>query len=458
MILGKFVNVEVVESTTKWSDWTFDAQTRTHSRENLETGVKEVRSCNSTLETTVTPATLIENGSIVKKCTVCDGTTTDVVYSPVVSLEQETVEYTGNVITPKVKVEDVNGKAIDTSCYTVSGVEGIQNVGTYNIVVRFDSELYTGEKTLEFSVITTQSTESSSEESSSSETESTEPSSEEPSSSESPEEPEEPVCVHTTVLKNYKEATYEEDGYTGDLVCIKCEEVVEYGEVIPKLTQPTESSTEPSSEEPSSSETEPTEPSSEEPSSTKATFCMHSMVLKNAKPATEFEDGYSGDFVCEKCGFVTLKGNVIPKLGVEKPTEPTTPVVCAHTTVVKGAAKASYFADGYTGDTTCVKCGVVTVKGSKIAKLTLKTPSFKLTKGKKQFKVKYTAVSGATGFQVKYKLKGKWKTKTYKTTKTVTKAIKKLKKGKYSVKVRAFATQGKLKVYSAWSKTKKVKV
>ena len=62
------------------------------------------------------------------------------------------------------------------------------------------------------------------------------------------------------------------------------------------------------------------------------------------------------------------------------------------------------------------------------------------------------------GFQIKFKLKGKWKIKTFNSTKTVTKAIKKLKKGKYSVQLRAFAAQNGKKVCSAWSNQKKVKV
>ena len=119
---------------------------------------------------------------------------------------------------------------------------------------------------------------------------------------------------------------------------------------------------------------------------------------------------------------------------------------------------ATYFADGYTGDMACVKCGIVTAKGKAIAKLTLQVPKFKLVKGKKLFKVKYTAVTGATGFQVRYKLKGKWKLKTFDTKKTATKVIKKLKKGNYQVQIRAFVKQGKQKAYSAWSKTQKVKV
>ncbi|MBQ4156413.1 MAG: hypothetical protein IJD90_06375, partial [Clostridia bacterium] len=98
------------------------------------------------------------------------------------------------------------------------------------------------------------------------------------------------------------------------------------------------------------------------------------------------------------------------------------------------------------------------LKGKATDKLTLKVPKFKLTKGKKLFKVKYTKVADATGFQVRYKVKGKWKTKTFKATKTVTKTIKKLKKGTYQVQVRAIIVNGKLKAYSTWSKSKKVKV
>ena len=87
---------------------------------------------------------------------------------------------------------------------------------------------------------------------------------------------------------------------------------------------------------------------------------------------------------------------------------------------------------------------------------TVKVPSFKLVKGKKQFKVNYKAAAGTAGFQVRYKLaNGKWKTKTFKTTKNAVKVIKKLKKGTYSVQIRAFNSSKK---YSKWTKAKKVKV
>ena len=120
----------------------------------------------------------------------------------------------------------------------------------------------------------------------------------------------------------------------------------------------------------------------------------------------------------------------------------------------KNAKAATYFAAGYSGDKYCADCDGMLAQGSTIAKLKLKVPKFKLVSGKKQFKVKYTKVAGATGFQVRYKLKGKWTVKTFTAKKNVTKAIKKLKKGTYKVQVRAMVK----KAYSNWSKTQKVKV
>ena len=96
-------------------------------------------------------------------------------------------------------------------------------------------------------------------------------------------------------------------------------------------------------------------------------------------------------------------------------------------------------------------------KNSSINKKTaLKTPNLKVSQGKKQFKVKYKKVAGAAGFQVRYRIKGKWKIKNYKVQKSATKIIKGLKKGKYKVQIRAFSL-GK-KSYSKWSKTKTVMV
>lgn len=71
--------------------------------------------------------------------------------------------------------------------------------------------------------------------------------------------------------------------------------------------------------------------------------------------------------------------------------------------------------------------------------------------------VKYKAPKKTAGFQIRYKIgKGKWKVKTYKTKKSVSKTLRGLKKGKYTVQVRSF-TKGK-KTYSKWSKAKKIKI
>lgn len=129
-----------------------------------------------------------------------------------------------------------------------------------------------------------------------------------------------------------------------------------------------------------------------------------------------------------------------------------------HETTVTGAKKATYFAKGHTGDTVCRVCGETIEKGKSISKLKLKTPTVKITGGKKKITVKYTKVQGANGFQVKYKVGKKTVTKTYTAKKNATKVIKKLKKGTYKVQVRAFVKQGSKKAYSKWTKVKKVKV
>ena len=68
----------------------------------------------------------------------------------------------------------------------------------------------------------------------------------------------------------------------------------------------------------------------------------HNPELKNAKPATCTEDGYTGDQVCSVCGEVVKKGEVIPALG--------------HKTQLVGAKAATCTEDGYKV-TKCGRCG-----------------------------------------------------------------------------------------------------
>ncbi len=90
-----------------------------------------------------------------------------------------------------------------------------------------------------------------------------------------------------------------------------------------------------------------------------------------------------------------------------------------------------------------------------LSQIKLKRPSIKLTAGKKKITVKYNKIAKAKKYQVKIKIGKKWKKFTTTKTRYV---VKRLKSGtKYTVKVRAVATNGKKTVYSKYSKTKKVK-
>lgn len=83
-----------------------------------------------------------------------------------------------------------------------------------------------------------------------------------------------------------------------------------------------------------------------------------------------------------------------------------------------------------------------------------KPTGVKLVSGKKKFTVKMNS-SKATGYQIEYT-----KSKTTKkiSTKYTKKVVKNLKKGKYSVRVRAYKTVDGKKYYSAWTKAKTVTV
>lgn len=85
------------------------------------------------------------------------------------------------------------------------------------------------------------------------------------------------------------------------------------------------------------------------------------------------------------------------------------------------------------------------------------------SKKKKEVVVEWKKISGVTGYEVMYSTSKKFakkstKTVTIKKDKTVKTIIKKLKsKKKYYVKVRAYKTVNKVKVYGAYSKVKNIK-
>ncbi len=151
-------------------------------------------------------------------------------------------------------------------------------------------------------------------------------------------------------------------------------------------------------------------------------------------------------------GVGNYQGNLLKSFMIEE-------FICDHSTIyVIGKVDATYFKAGYTGDKKCGICGGLLEQGSQIKKLKLQKPKFTAKQKGNKIKVSYKKVKGATGFQVRYRIKGKWKVKNFNAKKNATKFLKNLKKGTYKVQVRAFVKQGKAKAYSAWGKTAKVKM
>lgn len=89
-----------------------------------------------------------------------------------------------------------------------------------------------------------------------------------------------------------------------------------------------------------------------------------------------------------------------------------------------------------------------------------KTASLKLKSKKKSFNAKWKKVKGAKGYQIQYAVsKKKIKKGKRKSVKKPAITIKKLKRRKtYYVRVRAYKTVGKKKIYGKWSAVKKVKI
>ena len=74
--------------------------------------------------------------------------------------------------------------------------------------------------------------------------------------------------------------------------------------------------------------------------------------IEGKKEPTCEEPGYTGDKVCDKCGEVVEKGEVIPAKG--------------HTPTVVGKKDPTETEPGYTGDTVCADCGKLLEKGEVI--------------------------------------------------------------------------------------------
>ena len=115
-----------------------------------------------------------------------------------------------------------------------------------------------------------------------------------------------PKLGHKTELKDAKETTCTEDGYTGDEICTVCNETVKKGEAVAAKG--------------------------------------HTVEKVDEKAATCSEDGYTGDEICTVCNETVKKGEIIPATG-------------KHEEEVRDTKEADCTNKGYTGDTYCKLCG-----------------------------------------------------------------------------------------------------
>lgn len=114
-----------------------------------------------------------------------------------------------------------------------------------------------------------------------------------------------------------------------------------------------------------------------------------------------------------------------------------------------------------TADTT--KKATATKKANKTVKKPKNTKIKKLTSKKANLTITWSKISGVKGYQIQVatdkKFKKNKKTVTIKKQKTTKKTIKKLKSGKkYYVRIRTYKVSKNKKVYSSWTKAKKVKI
>lgn len=120
-------------------------------------------------------------------------------------------------------------------------------------------------------------------------------------------------CEHTnTELRNKKDATCKEEGYSGDTYCLDCNTTISTGRQLPKDANNHVGGTE----------------------------------VKNEKKATCKEEGYIGDTCCKGCGAVITKGKSIAKDADN------------HTgnTEIRNKQEANCVDKGNTGDTYCKDC------------------------------------------------------------------------------------------------------
>ena len=167
------------------------------------------------------------------------------------------------------------------------------------------------------------------------------------------------ACKHEeTTLVNIVNATCTEDGYSGDVQCTSCNEIIREGVVVPATGHTPgepEGAAEPTCTEDGVTDT------------VKCAVCGEVITAGEAIPATGHtpgepegaaeptctEDGATGTISCTVCGEVITESEAIPATG-HTPGEP------------EGTAEPTCTEDGATGTVSCTVCGEVVTESEAI--------------------------------------------------------------------------------------------
>lgn len=286
-----------------------------------------------------------------------------------------------------------------------------------------------------------------------------------------------PADIRVVFNNIYDDAHYSGGNNPFDYKCLIDGEVISYGHKdldnpendrvngSEETTAPTETATNAPETTVSANTTSPSEPATTEPAETttpanttvpdeSSTGPMETTIPSDTATTTTPSETSTepSETTAPTTAEVTTGPMTPPIPSTPQQTEPSKPEP-------KPYKAATYFEKGYTGDVVCAHCGEMVLQGKAIAQKKLDTPKVTVKGAKKKITVKYTKVKSAKGFVVEYQQKGKKaKTRIFATAKSVTKTINSLKKGTYTVKVRAYITSGSKKAYSSWTKAKAVKV
>ena len=201
-----------------------------------------------------------------------------------------------------------------------------------------------------------------------------------------------------TEIRNKKEATCKEEGYSGDTWCKDCGKKILSGQTIAKTENHSWDAGKVTTKATCTEEGEKTFTCSicgdEKTEKVSATGHQHTEI-RNKKEATCKEEGYSGDTWCKDCGKKILSGQTIAKTENhswnqgEITKEPTckekgektfTCSICGNTKTEKVSTTDHQHMEirnqknptckeaGYSGDTYCADCGVKIFSGQTIAK------------------------------------------------------------------------------------------